>query len=181
METQISEAGATLIPILFLALILVPIAEIAVFIKVGGLIGVLPTVALVIAVAIFGTWLLKRQGMRTFTRAQAAFNRGEMPVGEMLDGFFLVIAALLMVTPGLLTDLAGFALLIPAVRRRLGPLVARWVGARATTTVFHGDFAGYERREPGGRGPVIEGEASVIDETADEGHGPVGRIPPKDS
>jgi UPF0716 protein FxsA len=155
-----------LVPLIFLALILVPIAEIAVFIKVGGLIGVLPTVGLVVAIAVFGTWLLKRQGLRTFTKAQAAFNRGEMPVGELLDGFFLVLAALLMVTPGLLTDVLGFALLVPAVRRLLGPLVARWAMARTTTTVFHSDGP----RRPAG-GPIIEGEASVVGETdpRDEG------------
>lgn len=152
-----------MIPVIFLALVLVPIAEIAVFIKVGGLIGVVPTIALVVAIAIFGTWLLRRQGLQTFTRAQAALNRGEMPVGEMLDGFFLVFAALLMVTPGLLTDALGFALLTPPVRRFLGALLRRWAMARATVVRFHGES--YGRREDG---PIIEGEAMPADEAGDE-------------
>ncbi|HEY4344037.1 MAG TPA: FxsA family protein [Parvibaculum sp.] len=158
-----------MVPLIFLALILVPIAEIAIFIKVGSLIGVVPTVGLVVAIAVFGTWLLKRQGLRTFTKAQAAFNRGEMPVGELLDGSFLVLAALLMVTPGLLTDVLGFALLVPAVRRLLGPLVARWAMAR-TTTVFHGGGHSGAPRPPSG-GPIIEGEASVVGETDPRDHG----------
>lgn len=155
-----------MIPVIFLALVLVPIAEIAVFIKVGGLIGVVPTIALVVAIAIFGTWLLRRQGLQTFTRAQAALNRGEMPVGEMLDGFFLVFAALLMVTPGLLTDALGFALLAPPVRRFLGVLLRRWAMARATVVRFHGES--YRGREDG---LIIEGEAMPADE-ADEPNRP---------
>jgi UPF0716 protein FxsA len=162
-----------LFPIVFLTFILVPLAEIAVFIKVGGFIGVWPTVGLVIAISVFGTWLLKRQGLQTFGKAQAAFSRGEMPVREMLDGFFLVLAALLMVTPGLLTDLLGFLLLVPAVRHGLGPLAARWVMARTTTTIFESGGRrsewGDEGARPGNRGPIIEGEASVVDETEPRG------------
>lgn len=151
-----------MIPVIFLALVLVPIAEIAVFIKVGGLIGVAPTIGLVVAVAIFGTWLLRRQGLQTFTRAQAALNRGEMPVGDMLDGLLLFLAALLMVTPGLLTDALGFALLVPAMRRALSPLLMRWAMARAAAgTVFYSDI----RKTPGG--PIIEGEAFAVDERRD--------------
>lgn len=160
-----------MLPFIFLALVLVPIAEIAVFIKVGGLIGVLPTVALVIAISIYGAWLLRHQGLQTFTRVQAALNRGEMPVGEMLDGFLLVLAAVLMLAPGLLTDAAGFMLLIPAVRKAFRPMLARWASARATTAVFHTDFGAHSgqrsdewERTVDGRGPIIEGEATEVNE-----------------
>jgi len=160
-----------LFPVIFLIFVAVPIIEIAVFIKVGGLIGVIPTLALVIAVAIFGTWLLRQQGLQTFNKAQAAMNRGEMPVGEMLDGFFLVLAALLMVTPGLLTDAIGFALLVPQVRRALGVVARRWVMARTVQTSFYQSDP-RDRRADGsprtdtGAGPIIDGEANEIDEDA---------------
>lgn len=174
-----------MLPFIFLALILAPVAEIAVFIKVGGLIGVLPTIALVIAISLYGAWLLRHQGLQTFTRVQAALNRGETPVGEMLDGFLLVLAGLLMLTPGLLSDVAGFVLLVPAVRRALRPMLARWASARATTTVFHTDFGAHGRRTPdewelrgtAGRGPIIEGEASEVDES--EGRSPGDKRLPK--
>ena len=158
-------------PVIFLLFVAVPIIEIAVFIKVGGLIGVIPTLALVIAVAIFGTWLLRQQGLQTFNKAQAAMNRGEMPVGEMLDGFFLVLAALLMVTPGLLTDAIGFALLVPQVRRALGVIARRWVMARTVRANFYQSDP-QDRRADGppradrGTGPIIDGEASEVDEDA---------------
>lgn len=153
-------------PVVFLAFILIPIAEIAVFIKVGGLIGVLPTLALVIGIAIFGTWLLRQQGLQTFTKAQSALNRGEIPVGEMLDGFFLVLAALLMVTPGLLTDAVGFALLIPTVRKALGAMAKKWALSRTVTTEFYHappSGAADPRWQNGLDGQVIEGEAQEID------------------
>ncbi len=153
-------------PVVFLAFILIPIAEIAVFIKVGGLIGVLPTLALVIGIAIFGTWLLRQQGLQTFTKAQSALNRGEVPVGEMLDGFFLVLAALLMVTPGLLTDAVGFALLVPMVRKALGAMAKKWALSRTVSTQFyHTPSGGAEdpRWHTGQDGQIIEGEAQEVD------------------
>lgn len=160
-------------PVVFLAFILVPIAEIAVFIKVGNLIGVLPTLALVIGIAIFGTWLLRQQGLQTFTKAQSALNRGEVPVGEMLDGFFLVLAALLMVTPGLLTDAVGFALLVPIVRKALGTMARKWALSRTVTTQFYytsPDDATDPPWDTEPHGKIIEGEAQKFDpnDTSDD-------------
>ena len=158
--------GISLFPVIFLAFVLVPIVEIAVFIKVGGLIGIMPTLALVIGIAIFGTWLLRQQGLQTFSKAQSALSRGEMPVGQMMDGFFLVLAALLMVTPGLLTDAVGFLLLVPGVRKALGALARRWAMAHAVSTEFYqssAEFRTGESTQPPGKGPIIEGEAHEID------------------
>jgi UPF0716 protein FxsA len=153
-----------LIPIILLAVVLVPIAEIAVFIEVGGVIGVLPTIGLVIAIAIFGTWLLRRQGLATFTKAQAALNRGEMPVDEVLDGLFLIFAALLMMAPGLLTDALGFVLLVPAVRRFLRPFIRRWALARAGTTIVYSDvYRSQGWPQDGSAGPIIEGEGYTVE------------------
>lgn len=135
------------------ALVLVPLAEIVVFIEVGGLIGAAPTVALVVAIALFGTWLLRRQGLATARKAQAALERGEVPVAEAFDGFLIVAAALLMVTPGLLTDAAGLLLLVPSLRRRFG----RFAIGRL---MRHAQAARGEGRR---RGPVIEGEAERVE------------------
>ena len=153
-------------PVIFLAFVLVPIIEIAVFIKVGGLIGILPTLALVIGIAIFGTWLLRQQGLQTFNKAQTALSRGEMPVGEMMDGFFLVLAALLMVTPGLLTDAIGFLLLVPAVRTMLSAFARRWAMSHAVKTEFYqssSEFRTETHHQPSGKGPIIDGEAHEIE------------------
>ncbi|MFZ3033565.1 MAG: FxsA family protein [Parvibaculum sp.] len=153
-------------PVIFLAFVLVPIVEIAVFIKVGGLIGVLPTLALIIGIAIFGIWLLRQQGLQTFNKAQSALSQGEMPVGEMMDGFFLVLAALLMVTPGLLTDAVGFLLLVPGIRTAFGALARRWAMKHAVKTEFYQsstEFRTGERHQSPGKGHIIDGEAHEID------------------
>jgi UPF0716 protein FxsA len=147
--------------VIFLAFVLVPIIEIAVLIKVGGLIGVLPTLGLVIGIAIFGTWLLRQQSLQALRKVQSALNRGEMPAGEIVDGFFLVLAALLMVTPGLVTDALGFLLLVPSIRMALGPLVQRWVMSHAVKTEFS-EFQTPGRNPPRGKAPIIDGEAHEI-------------------
>lgn len=149
---------------LLAALILVPLIEIAVFIKVGGLIGALPTIALVILISVAGSWLLRRQGLDTLRKAQASMNAGEMPVSEVADGLLIVFAALLMITPGLVTDALGLVLLIPSVRSRFGRAALRWLMRHADVR-FSGGPAGPASWEKAGkgRGPIIEGEAEVVE------------------
>jgi UPF0716 protein FxsA len=165
--------GGFLAVLILLTLIAVPLVEIAIFIEVGGLIGPLPTVGLVVAIALAGTWLLRRQGLGTLAKAQASLNRGKMPVAEVLDGFMLIFAALLMVTPGLLTDAIGLLLLVPMLRRRLGRMVARWAMARGTVGIYGMDIS--SPRGGAHVGPIIEGEAEPIDGDDDDpkaGHSP---------
>lgn len=149
---------------LLAALILVPLIEIAVFIEVGGLIGALPTIALVILISVAGTWLLRRQGLDTLRKAQSAMNAGEMPVGEVVDGLFIVFAALLMITPGLLTDAIGLVLLVPSIRRHFGAAALRWLMRHAEVRFSSGPAGPAPWEKAGeGRGPIIEGEAEVVE------------------
>lgn len=157
--------------LLFAIFIAVPIIEIAIFIQVGGLIGLWPTIAIVLGTALLGATLIRVQGFQTWRRAEAAMRRGEPPLAEMLDGVFLLVAALLMVTPGLFTDCIGILLLIPPVRREIGRRAAARL-ARSANVQFHmssmragpGPGMGPDRGpDMGGRpGPVIEGEAEEI-------------------
>ena len=164
---------------IFLIFIAVPLIEIAIFIEVGGAIGVWPTVAIVLLTALVGATLLRVQGLATWRRAEEAMRRGEPPVAEMLDGVFLIAAALLMVTPGLFTDCVGFLLLIPPIRRAIGRFAARRIAASSRFTVYRsGMNMGPDGLGPGGRGPapsrrgpVIEGEAEEIGENGDEARG----------
>ena len=171
---------------IFLIFIAVPPIEIAIFIEVGGAIGVWPTVAIVLLTALLGATLLRVQGLATWRRAEEAMRRGEPPVAEMLDGVFLIAAALLMVTPGLFTDCVGFLLLIPPIRRAIGRFAARRIAASSRFTVYRSGMGmGPDGLGPGGRGPapsrrgpVIEGEAEEIGGDADE---PRGSGPDPDS
>jgi len=155
---------------IFLIFIAVPLIEIVLFIEVGGAIGVWPTVGIVLATALAGATLLRVQGLATWRRAEEAMRRGEPPVAEMLDGLFLIAAALLMVTPGLFTDSIGFVLLIPPLRREIGRFAARRMAASSCFTVYRSGMGmgpgGFEPDGKGARasrpGPIIEGEAEEI-------------------
>jgi UPF0716 protein FxsA len=94
----------------------VPFAEIYVLLQVGHAIGVLNTLALLILVSIVGAWLAKREGLGVVRRMQAALEAGRVPGKELIDGFLILMAAALMLTPGFLTDVCAILLLLPPVR-----------------------------------------------------------------
>jgi UPF0716 protein FxsA len=120
---------------LYLILLLIPVAEIAVFIQVGSRIGVGMTLLLVLASAVFGIGLVRAQGFAAATRVQAMISRGESPALGMLEGLALLVAGVLLLIPGFLTDVAAFILLIPPLRR--GIIRAYLRHARLEGTVTH--------------------------------------------
>ncbi len=150
----------------FLLFILVPLAELAILIKLGEVIGIGATIALVIATAVIGVSMLKRQGMAALSRARADVATGEFPVESVVDGACLLVAGAFLLTPGLLTDSAGFLLLIPAVRRAL----ARWLFNKLIASGhghgggFDADGATREHEPPASNGPVLEGEYRELDD-----------------
>lgn len=129
-------------PVILLLFIIVPLIEIALFIQVGGAVGVLPTVALVVFTAVLGVGLLRWQGVGTLNRARSRMQAGEMPAREMVEGMMLLVAAVLLLTPGFFTDAVGFTLLIPASRY----LLYTWFGRHL---VIRGQGASFSWR--GGR------------------------------
>lgn len=139
-------------PLLALLLLVPVLAEITVFIVVGRWIGVLATLLLFIAIGVIGTLLLKRQGMRALREMQAALARGEPPAEPVAHAALLVLAALLLIFPGFLSDLMALPLLLPPVRRTL----IRWLGVQAKR---RGGFTVW----PGGRGPGGQAGGTVID------------------
>ena len=102
--------------ILLLLFIGVPVIEIAVFIQVGDVIGLWPTLIIVILTAVLGTHLLRQQGLSTLMRAQSTINEGRVPAEEMFDGICLVLAGAFLLTPGFVTDTVGFLLFFPPFR-----------------------------------------------------------------
>ena len=104
---------------LFLAFTIIPIIEIYLLIEIGSMFGALTAVTLVILTGFLGAFLARMQGLQTLYRIQESLREGRMPSGELLDALLLVIAGLVLLTPGFLTDLAGFLLLIPATRNSI--------------------------------------------------------------
>jgi UPF0716 protein FxsA len=158
--------------ILLLAMIGVPILEIAVFIEAGERIGLWPTLGAVIVTAVVGTALLRLQGLSTIARARESLEAGQLPIAEVFDGLCLLIGGALLLTPGFVTDAVGFLLLIPPVRL----VLRRWgrnylmEGGRVRT---------WSNVSPPGTEPasgrpstVIDGEfEEVIDEDGPSGDG----------
>jgi UPF0716 protein FxsA len=157
---------------LLLLFIAVPLLELVVLIRVGQLIGLWPTVLIVVVTAIAGTAILHRQGFLTLNRALASIERGVLPVGPVTEGVMLLLAGGLLLTPGLITDGVGLLLLVPLLRRKL----ALWTFKRLIKR------GGSRTGPPGGRGEgaasegiVIEGEFERVEEPPPEPRAGEGR------
>ncbi len=108
---------------LFLLFALVPVAEIYVLVSVGGVIGVFPTIALVLLTALAGAHLARLQGMSVMLRIRENLDKGFMPAEELLDALLIFLAGMALLTPGFLTDLCGLLILLPATRN----IFKRWL------------------------------------------------------
>jgi len=105
--------------ILFLFFVIVPIIEISVLMHVGEWLGAWPTIAIVIFTAWLGAKNVRQQGIATLNSVQTKMAQGEMPSDEIVAGVMLLVAGVLLVTPGFVTDIFGLSLLVPAVRQAL--------------------------------------------------------------
>lgn len=104
------------LPVLAIVFLVVPLAELYVIIQVGQAIGVLDTLALLIVISVVGAWLAKREGIGVLRRIQRSLDAGRVPGTELVDGFLILLAGALMLTPGFLTDILAILLLLPPVR-----------------------------------------------------------------
>lgn len=111
---------------LFLLFVGIPIIEIALFIKVGGIIGLWPTLLIVVITAVAGSVLMRRQGLQALARLQENLRTGKDPVTPIAHGAMILVSGILLLTPGFFTDSLGIALLIPPVREWL----IRWGAGR---------------------------------------------------
>jgi UPF0716 protein FxsA len=139
-----------------LAFIIVPVVEIAVFIYLGGEIGLWNTVLLIVLTAIMGTWLLRSQGLATLRRAQESLGRQVFPIAEVFDGLCLVIAGVLLLTPGFVTDTFGFLLFLPFMRMVLRTWIWKLLARSENSRVWVN--AGQPTAPSGGKDGAIDGD-----------------------
>ena len=144
--------------VLVIAFIGIPILEIYTIIQVGQAIGPWWTILLLIADSIFGSWLLRREGRRSWLALQAALSEGRMPTRELADGILIVVGGTLMISPGFVTDLFGLVAILPFTRPLARRLLTGFLSRRLVTRV--GVWPGNAQR-PGQSGDVVQGE--VID------------------
>ena len=114
---------------LALLFIAVPLLELFILIRLGGAIGLMPTLALCVLTGVAGAWLARREGLRALWSFQSRLARGGVPGRALMDGMCILIGGAVLLTPGLLTDLLGFALLLPPSRR--------WIQARMKRRIEH--------------------------------------------
>lgn len=102
--------------LLFLCLLLLPVIEIYLLIQVGGVIGAIPTIALVVFTAVLGTLLLRHQGLAVLNRVQRMAQQGEAPTAAMLEGLVILLSGAMLLLPGFFTDALGLLGLVPPLR-----------------------------------------------------------------
>lgn len=151
---------------LALLFVLVPLVELALLIQVGRWVGIVPTVALVVLTGILGAALARYQGLVTLGRFRKALEEGRPPHRELVEGILILMAGAVLLTPGLLTDVTGFLLLVPPVRGFVAGRVTAWAGRRVEVR-----RAGKRRpgrrpvsgKRPGAKPPTERWHAEVLD------------------
>jgi len=147
-----------LVWLLFVAFVVVPIAEIYVLIQVGQVIGPWWTILLLVADSILGSWLIKHEGGRAWRALRTALDTGRMPAKELADGALILIGGTLMLSPGFVTDAFGILLILPFTRPVFRRLLATLVTKKLLVTA-----PGNARRPGAGPGgPVVRGD--VVDD-----------------
>jgi UPF0716 protein FxsA len=152
---------------LLFAFVAVPMIEIALFIQVGGVIGLWPTLAIVLLTAMAGSYLVRSQGARELGRLRQSFSELSDPTEPLANGAMILFAGALLLTPGFFTDACGLALLVPGVRHA----VYRWLRARVAVASFQ--MGGAQRPTYGGT--TIDGEFQELnDDLPNQPRGPSG-------
>lgn len=126
--------------LLIAAFIAIPIAEVWVVTSIGGLLGLWPTLALLVVSAVVGAWLTRREGAKAWNALVNAIGTGQLPTGRLADAALVLVGGILLMLPGFLTDLLGLVMILPftrpLIRRFLAFVLARRVAATGTGPVI---------------------------------------------
>ena len=149
--------------ILLLLFCALPFVELMLLVRLWEAIGLLPTLMIALGTGALGATLARQQGLATLARISSGLSQGEPPTDALVDGAMILLAGAVLITPGVLTDAFGFALLVPPVRQALKPLLRlvfrrmmRRAGERGATVVWHSG------QPPAERGDVIDVEVTEV-------------------
>ncbi|GGF77144.1 FxsA family protein [Alteromonas lipolytica] len=143
---------------LLLLFIVMPIAEISLLLQVGDLIGGWNTVGLIIVTAFVGAYLVRQEGISTLQTAQAKLAQNQVPGTEMLEGMLLVIAGVLLVTPGFITDILGFTFALPWSRKWIATRAAKHLTVHTVNATQQTSYQHSRQPGAGHDGDTFEGE-----------------------
>jgi len=118
------ERGPTVLLRLFLLFTLVPLVELSLLFWIAQHTGWVFTLWLVVLTGVVGAWLARREGLRCWLEVQRQLGEGQLPAEPLLDGLMILLAGAVLITPGVLTDLVGFSLLVPPIRRKMRSYLA---------------------------------------------------------
>lgn len=124
--------------LLFLLFTVLPITEFSLLWSLADAVGIGPTVLLVLGTGVLGAWLARQQGIATLMRVQSEMRQNQMPADALFDGALILVAGAVLITPGMITDAFGFALLTPPIRALVKRGLRRWAArnVRVQTTTF---------------------------------------------
>ncbi|HEU5484641.1 MAG TPA: FxsA family protein [Microlunatus sp.] len=162
-------SGGWILPLLLVAMIVLPFVEVYLIVQVGQLIGAWWTLAILVAEALVGFWLMRREGARARKALNDAFASGKTPAGEFADTGLILVGGVLLIVPGFLTDVFGLVFLLPFTRPLARKVLAFFVARRVSRLGMSGS---YVRRDV----TVIEGETVPEPEAGggkEPGSGPV--------
>ena len=125
---------------LALLFVLTPLVELAILVYLGTIIGALYTILIVVATGILGAFMARNQGLAALSRIRGSIERGIIPSDEIFDGALILAGGLLLLTPGIITDIIGFALLVPQTRRIIG----RWLRSLIRRRIQRGEIRYWE-------------------------------------
>lgn len=168
---------------LLLAFVAIPMIEIALFIGVGGAIGLWPTLAIVLLTAIIGTHLVRSQGLAAIGNVQRSFNQLNDPTESLAHGAMILVAGVLLLTPGFFTDAVGFSLLTPMFRTAVFHYVRKRIKVQSFTMGSQGSASFHTQSRSAQPHPthsdIIDGEFSEVEEAEKTipGNGPDAKKP----
>ncbi len=122
---------------LMLLFILMPLIELAILVYLGTIIGALYTILIVVATGILGAVMARHQGLAALSRIRSSIESGIMPANELFDGALILAGGLLLLTPGIITDIVGFAVLVPQTRRIIRRLIRSLIHRRIQRGEIH--------------------------------------------
>jgi len=152
---------------LFLLFTVVPLVELYLLIAIGRVLGPVPTIGLVLLTGALGAWFARLEGTRVIQRWQEAVARQQLPKDGVIDGFLIFLGGLMLITPGILTDLAGLSMVMPPTRRVIARIVRAWFERQIETGRVQVYASGYNAAS-GGPADVIEVDGEVVEVTAAE-------------
>ena len=153
---------------LFLLFTVVPLIELYLLIGIGRLLGPGPTIALVLITGALGAWFARLEGARVIRRWQEAMARQQLPKDGVIDGFLIFIGGVLLITPGIMTDIAGLSMVMPPTRRVIAGVVRRWFEQQISTGRVQVYAPGYNGGPAGPPGVIdVDGEVVEVVEVAE--------------